>query len=652
MPYEIAVTSGFTVGPGTTPPELQLGLEYKLGTVTTYGVKFIQVDLLEATGVTHLFDTHVVKQIKNLIDSLGIRWSIHAEAGPSVAFETAMQIYWNMAHRKLNMYLDQLYELFVKTRPENNTNLFKYRPEFIDFHISNMQTIGYITDKFRFAGIATVDFFGRDDWSKLINGDKKLFEWFARNILKIILFREIPVLIETESQLVLRTLEAAKSFAPEIYFKIITQLAFGINEEFKKKDQEVKEAMKKVAPDVAKMLEKSLHDEMEKEIMRAEKIVNLVENGKISQEDIDQLLYKYWIEVSTGRFGRGVINIEEVAYTVVAKYLEVNKNNPNEPLWNLFFNGKSMEDLEKQWGGKQFVDIKKGEVYLHPDIVAMVGARYILGHFETPLEKRLPEDLTERAGRLHTTVEAMRTSDPFYFKTPFEKLDKLKIYIVFENPEISEGQLEGLQRIIHARHMYFTVKAADTHAKKMNVENHLRLLIDFEHWAHNTIEPDRELTDPRLAKDFGKYVMATHVYYPAPSHIHLPLEIGTDAHVKVYRWLFLLRKLGFDKGVLIFERGGGQHPGEYIRTSVFALRAIAEQLVKDTPPDKLPLEFFGVSPAGFFSPDRQLAIIKEHFFDPLKGTLAVPEEEHGFIGGEYLKKPGTQAEKWKKEELR
>jgi hypothetical protein len=35
----------------------------------------------------------------------------------------------------------------------------------------------------------------------------------------------------------------------------------------------------------------------------------------------------------------------------------------------------------------------------------------------------------------------------------------------------------------------------------------------------------------------------------------------------------------------------------------------------------------------------------------LKGVIAVPEEEHTFLGGAAVAKPGG-AEKWKKEELK
>ena len=90
----------------------------------------------------------------------------------------------------------------------------------------------------------------------------------------------------------------------------------------------------------------------------------------------------------------------------------------------------------------------------------------------------------------------------------------------------------------------------------------------------------------------------------------MPIEVGSADQRHIYKWLYELGQKGFGEGVLIFERGGGQHPGEYVKTSIQAIRLIVEQLEKDTNPNKLPIEFFGVSPEGFFSEQRQMAMIK------------------------------------------
>ncbi|MBI1979083.1 MAG: hypothetical protein HYS62_03440, partial [Candidatus Aenigmarchaeota archaeon] len=99
-------------------------------------------------------------------------------------------------------------------------------------------------------------------------------------------------------------------------------------------------------------------------------------------------------------------------------------------------------------------------------------------------------------------------------------------------------------------------------------------------------------------------------------------------------------------------RGGGQNPLEITRTAVLALREIITNLDKGVEPGKLPPEFYGISPEGILSEQRQMVIIREHARDPLKGLIIAPEEEHTALGKEALAKPGMTPEKWKKEELR
>jgi hypothetical protein len=85
---------------------------------------------------------------------------------------------------------------------------------------------------------------------------------------------------------------------------------------------------------------------------------------------------------------------------------------------------------------------------------------------------------------------------------------------------------------------------------------------------------------------------------------------------------------------------------------VTALKIMAEHLEKDIPPERLPPEFFGIVTGEIASEERQLAIIREHARDPLKGLISVPEEEYTFLSRAALEKPGVTPEKWKKEELR
>ena len=102
---------------------------------------------------------------------------------------------------------------------------------------------------------------------------------------------------------------------------------------------------------------------------------------------------------------------------------------------------------------------------------------------------------------------------------------------------------------------------------------------------------------------------------------------------------------------MLFERGGGQNPQQYIRSSFIALRHIVEQLEKDVAPESLPLEFFGISPRSIHGIERQMKAVREHAMDPLKGMLHFPEEQFTFLSSEAIKK-GKRPEEWAKEEYR
>jgi len=118
----------------------------------------------------------------------------------------------------------------------------------------------------------------------------------------------------------------------------------------------------------------------------------------------------------------------------------------------------------------------------------------------------------------------------------------------------------------------------------------------------------------------------------------------------LYRTYWNLRQKGAgkeEKVFMIFERGGGQDP---IQQSIIALQLIKKFLEKDCPPDKLPLEFYGLDTGQWASSERQKAQILEHAFDPLKGMLQVPEEEHGILGKASIEK--GKGEEWRKEKYR
>jgi hypothetical protein len=175
-------------------------------------------------------------------------------------------------------------------------------------------------------------------------------------------------------------------------------------------------------------------------------------------------------------------------------------------------------------------------------------------------------------------------------------------------------------------------------------------LMDFEHVATQGIDPILDMEEViRIAPDYGRYVLSVHCNPPNPLHSMQPIELGD---IRVYQLLWFLRETGFGKegrpGYLIFERGAAKDP--YAK-SVETLRLCVTSLEKNTHPDELPAEFFGMK--GLVAGDivRQRQIIKDHFYEPIKDLLEMPEEEWGALS-QALVRAGKKPELWKKGELR
>jgi hypothetical protein len=635
MSYKIGISSGWW---SIAKSEELLGLARKIGSTATYGVNFVQVDF---ESIAEFQEPDVVRNIKRMLDTLQIDWGMHGEIGENMALECALEVVWNHSHRRLHLYLDSIYYKFIVEE-----DLREYIPKFLVFHASNMPTIAMIVERFRYAGMLTVDIYGNTNWIEFITKDEKLKKWVEDSEL-------LYLLIARESGLAFESVEKVKEgvIAKAIEKEISTEERQSeikrLTEELVREGIPLKDAREEATARVGEKIKK------EKEI----------------EKNIHEYAWNFFREVTKIRFVEGAITYEEMAYLIVARYLFERRDDPREPLWRMFFPDYSDADgwdrLEKNFFKINFFDKEKGEVRLPPEIVALVAARYIIGHFS---EKNKEEFIAEEK-RVYT--KGGKDFENFLVKTPFEKIIEINekisekkgkgihFRIVFENPEITRVGEEGLQRLIHVTDIYRMVKAAH----QLSNFPCLGIVFDQEHYLHNNIDPLKEIEDlkkltEKTKEDVGEYLIVFHVGAPKPYHpAHEPIDIGSEAQYWIYRYAFELRKLGFGKkkeGIFIFERGGargGQVPAQFIGQSAAALRIIVEHLEKEVDPEKLPPEFYGLSSREILSEERQLAIIKEHFFDPLKGMLQVPEEEYTFLGAKAIEK-GKKPEEWKKEELR
>ncbi|MFH1474077.1 MAG: hypothetical protein ABIE55_04280 [Candidatus Aenigmatarchaeota archaeon] len=280
---------------------------------------------------------------------------------------------------------------------------------------------------------------------------------------------------------------------------------------------------------------------------------------------------------------------EKIAYYSIAKWMQ----DVNDPLW-------------KSIVGKKIPEEKLPEKI--DEWVPAVAAKYIWGHFNPINTKK--------------------------YKDPKPLLQKHELYFVFES-SMGSGGVEGMSRIFRPSHF---IKLCQSIRSKW-----VGVCFDFEHVLSQNLDPKKDIED--ISYGTANLLKVCHLGFPTPHPTaHMPIPLGSKQQLWLYERLFELRKKGFKDGYLIFERGSS--PREQ---SVLALRIIKDFLEKDVPPKDLPLSFYGMEPEG---PDirRQEVAIRDHFMDPLKGMLAVPEEEYTFLSKTATDK--GKAEVWKKEKYK
>jgi len=258
---------------------------------------------------------------------------------------------------------------------------------------------------------------------------------------------------------------------------------------------------------------------------------------------------------------------------------------------------------------------------------AAVGAKFLEGHLEAlikwidnvliPVELKGKPELQEVARKLRVTIEIPDARDPKYAGR-----------YMLSNPAQIYSAVNTIRKVLKTDRVWMT--------------------IDNEHLATQGYDP--WAVGEMMAKrypDYAKVVQSVHCTSPTPLHSHYPIELGETG---VYELLWNLRKCGAGKDpnhlvYLIFERGGGDDP---FRQSVDALKLMAKFLSMDVPPDKLPLEFYGLKMTAF-DEKRQSQIVMDHRFDVLRDLFEVPEEEWGLLSSSAIRK--GRKEIFKKEEL-
>jgi sugar phosphate isomerase/epimerase len=285
---------------------------------------------------------------------------------------------------------------------------------------------------------------------------------------------------------------------------------------------------------------------------------------------------------------------------------------------------EDINSLDEAWKAAERNNDKKFKEFFY----GVVGAKLVEGHTKKIL-KWINEELI--AKELKGKPELQKIAS--------------QIAITYESPDARDPGHAGLHMLWSPRQMYAAVKTI----RKTVGTDRVWMLMDFEHVATQGIDPIKDMEEViKLAPDFGKYVLSVHSNAPNPLHAHEPLELGD---IRIYQLLWFLRKTGFGKDrkvYLIFERGGAKDP---FAQSVEVLKLAAQFLEKDIEPKNLPIEYFGMKgpTAGGF--ERQVQIIRDHAWEPLKDLLEMPEEEWTFLSQAAIKK-GKRPEVWKRAEFR
>lgn len=315
----------------------------------------------------------------------------------------------------------------------------------------------------------------------------------------------------------------------------------------------------------------------------------------------------------------------------------------SDPSKNIRFLKDSLERANERG------DLKFKEFYY-----GVIGAKFLQGHLIAAC-RWMAESVEKYKGCGLPSIirnEMKMIKPPNMEKEYKELMDILKnLKIAIEMPDARDPKEAGRYMLWKTKQIHIAIMQT---RKKLKEEGNpywdkIFMLVDFEHIATQAIDPVEELID--LTSNFpdaGKYVACVHANNPSPLHSHFPIQLGDD---RIYRLLWILKEAGMGKDHLtyiLFERGGFKDPFQH---AVTALKIMVKFLERDVHPDKLPDEFYGVSPRGLLSEERQWVTIFQNAMNPLKGLLKVPEEEHTALSKAALEE-GKRPEEWKKEEYR
>ena len=629
MTYVIGVSSGIF---GAVPEEQKIeyaGLSRKAAYCIYKGVKFVQLDLESISE----FKEDKLKEKLNRIAGLDVTFGIHSETaafGVEVAEpDSAIELDYSYGHERLGVVIDRSGWLGAK---------------YVLIHSSESKPFRMLGRVMQPAIL--VDVWGRslryfiekeEDWIldwMLGNGEFKdkpngKFMWtdiIGRDFDEYVKMR---IADRTEEWRLLRF--PIKKTKKEIERMKKTPEIEAIRRGLKKERPELSD--EEIEKEIEKLIKKEYEEE--KEIWKEKEPPKELKD-KWEQRIKDDLKRHFlgFVESRSLHYGP-----ERYAYYIIAKWMERN----DDPLWQniidatvkYFAATESPPTTPEEWikkrgiekiDGKWSIDNKEFREEYRLWVPA-VSAKYIWGHLmqdKCPTGEQLPS--------LRNKLKVKKDGKEYIMP------------LVLESPMAHRGVEEWL-RLPNPLQFYYLAKQVNEDAGF----DCMAVAMDFEHMLSLRLDPKKVIE--LLPEDGGKFVRVLHVGYPSPlAPAHIPIPIGAEETEYLYELMYALRQKGFGKDeneyFIIFERGGGKDP---IKKSIHNLRWIVSYLEKDVHPKELPKEFYGVPRSPVVA--RQRLKIFEHAFNPLKGVLKFPEEEHTLLSTAAIK-AGKRPEEWKKEELK
>jgi len=612
--YIISVTPGFAKFGAGEERLIYMGLARKITKAARLGFEFAQIDIEE---VGEMFEPRLKEMVDNIKKLNKIEIGLHLPVNMDLCIARAYA--WRQMHEQL-VYgaiaaaekLGAKYILFhssSEARPDITATSGQRTPpaklcapdgsnlgNFIDreskkgFNLKDWFIAKHIGVFFHVAGapadIETVDFF--DEKGSFKDGVKEVKE-------KIREMERKDEEIVNRANVGIRECED-KIIAIRADPRIPLNEKRKIEEELMKKIDEIREN--------AREERKMLHEEYKKWISI---------DSNLTRIDFEREAFDYWTR-------HGSEAEEYVAYHCIAKWMYKNK----DPLWTAIVEDRrDPDEIIKE----AVLHVgEKGELTdAVKQLITAVAAKYIEGHLKTKLGEYAVEV------KVNGKKEKISVLD-------YCRAHKINIFIETNMPggygEHTAGAPPGELRIIKATDHVKIAKVIDPDI--------VGYCLDFEHLLTNYIDPVDEAKELIKTGD-GKYIRCLHLNAPRPIvGAHAPLSrLSVDMDI-VYRFLYLLRKAGWKNSYIVWEMGSYG-----VQETAIAFKNIVRELEKETPPDELPPEFYGID-KDFEA--QQMTAIREHAWDPLEGLLVVPEERHTFLSRAALEK--GKAREWEKEKYR